>query len=363
MAVDIPFGFTVAPVDAPGTSDAALYDEVIADALLGQSLGYEAAWFLEHHFTDYFPTPSPLLHMAYTAARVPGLGLGTCVVVTPWYHPIRLAEEIAMLSILSRGDLHIGIGRGTAKLEYDAWGVDQEEARTMFKESLEVMRLAHSGEPFQFRGSSLAMNRRVRMRPDPVRERIHIYGAIGSPGSGALMAEYDLPPLCVANFPHHIMKSILDQWTAGMAAKGKPASGRKTLMFLAYVADTDEEARRIMKQYVPPFFSVQARHYEADKDYYKDIKGYEQFNKFFANLKRMGDPATMDPWIDQQICGSPATARRQIERYVEMGFNSFIVQLATYEVPRSVRHEMLTRFAREVAPEFSSAFKGTKAAE
>jgi alkanesulfonate monooxygenase SsuD/methylene tetrahydromethanopterin reductase-like flavin-dependent oxidoreductase (luciferase family) len=77
----------------------------------------------------------------------------------------------------------------------------------------------------------------------------------------------------------------------------------------------------------------------------------------------MGDPKTMDPWIDQQICGSPATARRQIQRYLDLGFNSFIVQLATYEVPRRIRHDMLTRFAREVAPEFSGAFRGSKAAK
>jgi alkanesulfonate monooxygenase SsuD/methylene tetrahydromethanopterin reductase-like flavin-dependent oxidoreductase (luciferase family) len=358
---DIVFGFTVAPVDAPGTLDAALYDEVMADCALGHGLGYESAWFLEHHFTDYFPTPSPLLHMAYTAARFPTLGLGTCVLVTPWYHPIRLAEEIAMLSILSQAPLHIGIGRGTAKLEYDAWGVDQELARELFKESVDVIRLAHSGQPFQFQGRSLQMNRRVRMRPEPNRARIHLYGAIGSPQSAAMMAEYGLPPLCVANFPLPIMESVVDQWNA--AARGTQARGHKTLMIQAYIADTDDEARALVKRYVPPFFQVQARHYEADLDAYKGIKGYEQFSKFFGNLKKMGDPEKMDPWIDLQLCGTPETARRQLQAYVDMGYDAFIIQVATYEVPRRVRHEMLTRFARDVAPAFNSSFKSRRAAE
>lgn len=363
MTNTVTFGFTVAPVDAPGATDAALYDEVLADCALGQSLGYESAWFLEHHFTDYFPTPSPLLHMAYVAARYPGLGLGTCVLVTPWYHPIRLAEEIAMLSLLSKGPLHLGMGRGTAKLEYDAWGVDQEDARTLFKESIDVFRLCHSGEPFQFQGKSVQMNRAVRMRPEPVHERIHIYGAIGSPQSAAMMAEHELPPLCVANFPMPTMKAVIDDWAAGYTKKGKVPKGRRTLMIQAYLADTDEEAQRLLKQYVPPFFQVQARHYESDRHFYKDIKGYEQFEKFFGTLMKMGRGENMSPWIDWQLCGTAETVRRQLQAYIDIGFDSFIVQVATYHVPRRIRHEMLTRFARDVAPAFDSGFGRKRAAE
>ena len=111
------FGWMMGAVGADGESDAALYRQMIADAELGAELGYDAAWVVEHHFSDYYPTPSPLLLIAHIAARFPDLSLGTSVLVLPWYHPLRLAEEIAMLNSLTRGTLHLGIGRGTAKMD------------------------------------------------------------------------------------------------------------------------------------------------------------------------------------------------------------------------------------------------------
>ena len=359
----IHFGFTAAPVDAEGASDDALYGEVVADCELGRGLGYESAWLLEHHFTDYFPTPSPMLHMAYLAARFPDLSLGTCVLVTPWYHPIRFAEEVAMLSVLSERPLHLGLGRGTAKLEYEAWGVDQEEARERFAECIALTRLAHAGEPFRFEGKHFEMGREVPLRPRAHEERINFYGAIGSPGSAGIMADLDLAPMVVANYPHHVQERILGNWAEGMAKRGRPTEATKPIMIQAWIADTDAEARALAKQWVPPFFALQARHYEADETAYDDIRTYEQFSKFFSNLKRLADPEQIDPWLDLQLIGTPATARAQLQRYIEIGFNCFVIQVATVGIPRAVRHEMLTRFATEVAPEFSPGIGGRKAAE
>ena len=357
MSRAINFGFSVAPVDAIGTPDEQLYQGVIHDCAFGKQLGYESAWFFEHHFTDYFPTPSPLLFMAHIAARVPHLGLGTCVLVSPWYHPIRFAEEISMLSLLADAPLHIGIGRGTAKLEYDAWGLDQEQARERWIEAIDVTRLAHSGEPFQYQGNFLSMQRKVKMRPDARRDRIHLHGAIGSPQSAGVIGEMGLSPLVVANFPLPIQQNVLDTWSqAARARGGNPDAMRRTIMIQAYVGDTDEDARQIVKTHVPQFFALQARHYEADRHFYKDIKGYEQFEKFFGNLKKMADPDQMDSWIDLQLCGTAENCAKQLQRYVDIGFDSFIVHVATYGVPRAVRHHLLARFAREVAPAFDAKF-------
>ena len=143
---DVLFGFQAAAADAAGVPDDQLYREVMEDCALGHKLGYDAAWLLEHHFSDYYPTPSPLLFMAHIAAKFPDLSLGTSVLVLPWYHPLRLAEEIAMLNSLTRGTLHLGIGRGTAKMEYDAYNVDMNEARARFAEVLPDRREGTGGQ-------------------------------------------------------------------------------------------------------------------------------------------------------------------------------------------------------------------------
>jgi alkanesulfonate monooxygenase SsuD/methylene tetrahydromethanopterin reductase-like flavin-dependent oxidoreductase (luciferase family) len=80
-------------------------------------------------------------------------------------------------------------------------------------------------------------------------------------------------------------------------------------------------------------------------------------------LKRLADPEKVGPWLDLQLVGTPATARAQLQRYIEIGFNCFVVQVATVGIPRAVRHEMLTRFATEVAPEFAPGIGRRKAAE
>src|SRR4249919_1118957 len=145
---DDSFGFQAAAAGASGKSDHELYCDLMEDCALGHRLGYDAAWLLEHHFSDYYPTPSPLLLMAHIAAKFPDLSLGTSVLVLPWYHPLRLAEEIAMLNSLTSGTLHLGIGRGTAKMEYDAYGVDMNEGRARFAENFQIVEQGLSGETF-----------------------------------------------------------------------------------------------------------------------------------------------------------------------------------------------------------------------
>src|SRR4029077_7698533 len=139
MAAEVEFGFVASAADAPGTPDHELYRTVLDDVEYHAGLGYTTAWLIEHHFSDYFPTPSPLLLASHIAARFPALSLGTSAVVTPSYQPprlsaglsrsacalfpagrqpLRLAGEIAMLSLLTKQQLHLGLGRGTAKYEF-----------------------------------------------------------------------------------------------------------------------------------------------------------------------------------------------------------------------------------------------------
>ncbi|MGC1283288.1 MAG: LLM class flavin-dependent oxidoreductase, partial [Streptosporangiaceae bacterium] len=97
-AADVEFGCVVAAAGAPDASDRDLYRGMRADCELYAQLGYDTAWVLEHHFSDYFPTPDPALLIAHLAGRYPELSYGACVIVTPWHHPLRLAGQIAMLT-------------------------------------------------------------------------------------------------------------------------------------------------------------------------------------------------------------------------------------------------------------------------
>lgn len=357
---DMNFAFQVAPVgEGP---DHVLYRQVVEDAQYGQKLGFEAAWLLEHHFSDYYPTPSPLLHMAHIAAACPGLGLGTSVLVLPWYHPLRLAGEISMLNALTDGTLHLGIGRGTAKMEYDAFGVDMNEARSRFAEVYKIVELGLKGEHFTFHGKHFNIDRPVQVRPAPSGKKVNFYGAIGSMASAEIMADLGLPPLCLAQFPDHLLRRILETWRSKTEAAGRPTEGvNLPISIKLFIGDTDEQAREIGRKYYPAFFDLQARHYSVDEDPWVGIPEYEAFRKMFANLKQLANPENLGPFMNVNLVGSPETIIKRIAALRDVGFNYVLVSSAPPGVPQSLRQETLQRFATEVAPHFSNRFKAKEA--
>jgi alkanesulfonate monooxygenase SsuD/methylene tetrahydromethanopterin reductase-like flavin-dependent oxidoreductase (luciferase family) len=348
------FGVCIGPVDAPGTDDAALYAHALEDAALAERLGYAGVWALEHHFSDYYPTPDPLLFLSHVAGRHPGLELGTMVIVAPWYHPLRLAESIAMMSLLSRADLHLGLGRGSAASEYEAFGLELDESRERFSEVVEILNLALSGRTFTYRGRHYAVPTEIALRPQPNRDRIHLYGAISTPPSAAIMAKLGLPPLSNAFRPLEMHRTVLEDWRRANAAAGGDPDPVLPIQAHLVIADTDAEADRIAREVMPPFFQAQVRHYQADLDRYKHLASYD-FARIHGVRIEHSDPRNLGPFNALQFFGSPATIRRQVERYAAVGFNKFIVTVNTPDIPKRLRHEWLTRFAREVAPEFSPA--------
>ena len=352
------FGVQTAPSTDVRKPDKVLYDEVIEDVKLAEALGYESVWMLEHHFSDYYPTPSPLLFMAHVAALCPDIGLGTSVLVLPWYHPVRIAEEISMLNSLTRGTLHLGLGRGTAKSEYDAYGVSMPEARGRFAESLDIIRKGLSGQEFTHDGAYYKVPRPVRLRPEPVDKPVKFYGAIGSPQSAGVMAGLALPPLCLSAFPARLLERILGTWDESAPAG---ADRTKAISIKMLIADTDEEAVKLARRYFPPYFALQADHYEADANPWVNIEEYQQFSRMFANLRKMADPDELGPYCEMNLVGSPETAVERLKGYAALGFDYALVSAATPGMPKDLQREVMARFAREVAPHFSPRFRAEAA--
>ena len=351
------FGFQAAPTSWDPQSDQQMYDEVVEDCRLGYELGYDSVWMLEHHFSDYYPTPSPLVFLSHIAALCPGMGLGTCVLVLPWYHPLRVAEEIAMLNTLSTGPLHLGLGRGTAKSEYDALGVDMTEARTRFAETLDIIKLGLSGEEFTYDGKFTKIEKPIRVRPGPNGKKVNLYGAIGSPSSAEIMGKAGIPPICLAQFPDKLLTRILDSWRE---AAGVPSDATDTtfpISIKVLVADSEKEADRLGRMYYPKNFAIQAQHYEVDANPWEHIAEYEQFSKMFANLKKLTDPDNIGPHMEMNLVGTPDRISDRLRQLQSIGFNYATISASTPGADAAFRREMVRRFAEEVAPRFDSSFK------
>ena len=129
--------------------DGQVIDETLREARLTDELGFEVIWLAEHHFSTYGYLPRPLQLATFIAARTTRLRVGTAVIVVPLHHPLIIAEEIATLDLLAGGRVDIGLGRGYQPYEFERLGLDLEDARTRWEESVDIILKALSGEPFR----------------------------------------------------------------------------------------------------------------------------------------------------------------------------------------------------------------------
>src|ERR1041385_7005573 len=118
-----------------GVSDQQVWDEELRLARLAADLGFDVLWSAEHHFFDYSFCPDNLQLMTYLAAACPNVDLGTAAVIVPWHDPLRVAEQAAVLDLLSNGRLRLGLGRGLARREFAAFRMSMDESRERFDEA------------------------------------------------------------------------------------------------------------------------------------------------------------------------------------------------------------------------------------
>ena len=133
-------GEPVAP--RPRRADREIFNEELNIARIADDSGFDSVWTIEHHFTPYTMVTNPLQYLTYIAGITKRVDLGTMVVVLPWHNPVRVAEDVNMLDAFLGPDREIicGVGRGLGRREYAGLGVDQNEARERFDESLQVLR-------------------------------------------------------------------------------------------------------------------------------------------------------------------------------------------------------------------------------
>ncbi|MBB4038441.1 alkanesulfonate monooxygenase SsuD/methylene tetrahydromethanopterin reductase-like flavin-dependent oxidoreductase (luciferase family) [Microvirga flocculans] len=182
---------------------------VIADTRemvsLAEEIGFETAWFAEHHFTNYSVSVSPLMMAAHMAGYTKRIKLGAGVVVLPLYHPLRVAQEIALLDQQTDGRAVLGVGTGYQKYEFERFGADVDAKTDVFLEYWSVVEQALVEGRVEFAGRYIQVPDTVfTLRP----------------------VQKPLPPVFVTS-PHPQILSRLAKWggvpfiTAGW--RGSPA--------------------------------------------------------------------------------------------------------------------------------------------
>ena len=151
-------------------SPAARYADVMSQVQLADELGYDMAWLAELHFARRFSVmPAPLLMASALSQTTSRIMLGTAVNLLPLHHPLRIAEEVATLDVLSGGRAIFGIGRGSNPNHYRGYGIPIEERNDRFIEGLEMTLRAWTEEQLDYEGRFYHAEG-VRVEPRPIQQ-------------------------------------------------------------------------------------------------------------------------------------------------------------------------------------------------
>ncbi len=235
-----------------------LYDEMLEQAQAAEELGFESFWIAEHHFHQYGVVPRPAVWLAAAAARTRRIGLGAAVVVLPFDHPLRIAEDFAMVDQISGGRLMLGVGSGYLSHEFEGFGIRPEEKRARFDEALEIIRAAWSGERFSHNGTYYDIHDvRLNVLPcDPAGPPLWV--AILSNQAAAFVGGRGLPimmiPYATTEEFSELAGTVAAYRDAFVGAGGAPLDATVRFGLHTYCAPDSAQARRevteAMERYV-----------------------------------------------------------------------------------------------------------------
>ncbi len=211
--------------------------------------GYEAVWLAEHHFTSFSVCPSVHLMGAHVASQTKRLRIGMGVSLAAFYHPLRLAEEIAMLDMLSDGRVNWGAGRGFDPEEFKTFGIPHEESGTRFHEAVECVIAAWTQERLDWEGKHWRFQN-IEVLPKPL-QKPHppVWLAAGSEGSIRWAGKHGYSILLGPHSTFAENAANYELYVQQLRSHGHADTGRTIPMarFIA-IANTDAEAEEIARR-------------------------------------------------------------------------------------------------------------------
>jgi alkanesulfonate monooxygenase SsuD/methylene tetrahydromethanopterin reductase-like flavin-dependent oxidoreductase (luciferase family) len=348
----------------PGRPDVALYNEHMALGDLAEPLGFDSLFALEHHFTGYSMSPSPLQMLSYYAGRTSKITLGTCVIVLPWHDPIRVAEQIALLDVMSGGRTLMGFGRGAASVEYEGFRIPMEEARPRFAESAQLIVKALSQERFDWQGEFYQIpEMSIRPRPISHPER-RFYASSVSPESSEIMAKLGFGMLIVMQNEWPKAAEDVQRYREIAASVGHKPRPPIILSNVA-CAPTREEARDWALRYLGEKWDSIDNHYHFADGHLSTVKGYESYGKLAKTYTKMKDASFRDKatdfYVSIQVVGTPDDCIQQIGELRRLtGMDHFVTEFSFGSMPHHLAELNMRLFAEKVVPvlQRDAAFQG-----
>jgi alkanesulfonate monooxygenase SsuD/methylene tetrahydromethanopterin reductase-like flavin-dependent oxidoreductase (luciferase family) len=315
-----------------GEMSLSAFHRTIDLAVQAENVGLDELWVSEHHFTAFTQSGSILPLMAHLAGRTSRIRIGSAAILIPLHDPVRVAEDLATIDILSRGRLDLGLARGGPfPSQYAHFHVAPETAREQAAEATDFLMRLLTEREVSFRGRWYK-SEDLTIFPRLVQEKLPVW--IASTTKNAVVAAAARGHGLMAG--HAATLAEIEARRAEYRAAGDGCEPDFVVLRTACVADTDAEALRLARPAMERFFGEMRRH---------------------ANPGAPAGPVSLDKALSTAIIGSPETCRRKLEELaVVVPRGSTVLKLACADP--SMAGEVVTRFRREILPAASAGERG-----
>ena len=319
--------------EGSGLATSELYASILEQAAWIDELGFDEIWLTEHHFVEDGYLPSFVAAAGAIAARTERVRISSDVLLLPFQHPVRLAEDLAVLDVLSGGRIELGVGMGYAPHEFRAFGIARSRRVSLTEEGVEILRRAWGGERFSFHGKRYSFDD-VLVRPRPLQPGGPPLWIAAMSEAGALRAAR----LDTHLLPQGDRRLVLEPWRAALAASGRSAADYRVGIIRPWLVSDDPE---------------------RDWPRIREAERYKA--RLYTDWLREADDATTlglegkraDPIPQTWIVGDAEHCRAQLESFVR---EFELTDVVTWGALPGLSPELLNRsherFAREVLPHF-----------
>jgi alkanesulfonate monooxygenase SsuD/methylene tetrahydromethanopterin reductase-like flavin-dependent oxidoreductase (luciferase family) len=331
------------------------FHEAVEQAVLAESLGYHGVWAVEHHgLLEYSHCSAPEVLLAFIAARTQRLLLGHAVTLTPhrYNHPIRVAERVATLDILSEGRVRWGSGKSASRTEQAAFEIDRDELDGQWREALEMIPQMWRADVFQWEGRYFHVPP-TAILPKPV-QRPHppIFAACSRPETVVAAGELGVGSLNFTAGTAEQLAAKVRSYRDAIATSSLPDRRINNYFCCtptAIVLPDDRRAcehgfrgARFFGEALGTYFFSPHR-ITGTLDIARDNLSASQLDAAMTARNRDDAPLTA-------VIGDPIAARETVSRFKATGVDELILVMQMGTVPHAIVLESLRTFAEQVMP-------------
>ena len=368
--------------------DKKVVDETIEQCIAADEAGFDTIWFVEHHFlTGFSASPCPEVILGALCKATKNIRLGFGVVILPYHHPVRVAERVAMVDLLSEGRVEFGTGR-SAPYEQTGMGIDPRDTREMWEESLTMIPKIWQSDMFEWEGRFWKVPSR-QVLPKPY-QKPHppIWVAALQPSTYELAAKKGIGVMALGISAPSVLEPHIKTYKENVK-NAIPVGGFVNDRWLSgavgYCGEDDRQARDLGEKSLKTFFG-------PDKPYLQDqVNVFEKLveswggvpdhlqQSFARYIKKEGEEPSPDNLLDLSggaalaqrafaeldadtlcdrgviVAGDPDTCTKALRRHQAAGVDEVQFLMATETIHHEQVLSSIDLFGKHVIP----AFKGT----